>query len=128
MMSTIFLQKMRQSHWLVWVAKIVIGSWNNATTKLKSSVTSRESSISREATRNFQQKQNSAAKDKYFFENPAYAYCSQFCHQSNPVILKTSTLLWIVKEFKNTFGKLAAVVNIGGHSIRVLNEEKVQLN
>ena len=109
---------MRQSHWLLCVAKeLWLVQKNHPTVKLDSSVAAsgmKTYSESRIEFRNLQML-------KKMLENG-----DSYCDHSSPVSWKAWKLPWILQELKkNTLGKLAVTVNAGGHSIRVLNERSV---
>ena len=108
---------MKQSHWLLCVAKNF--DWSKKITPL-SNLTRASLLVEWKLTAK-------AELNCEIYKSLRNCWKSQvsFCHQSSPVCRKAWTLLWISQEFKNTLGKVAVAVNTGGHSIRVLNERSV---
>ena len=97
---------MKQSHWLLFVAKKC--DWSRKITP--------SSRFPRDE--NLERKQNSTAKSTNLEENGGKQ--RQFLSSEQPCKLKKAwSLTWVLQELKNTLRKLAVAINTGGHSIRV---------
>ena len=75
---------------------------------------------------NLQQKQNWTAKSTNLEEN-AWKLKSVFVIRASLWAENIGCFLSLLREFKNTLGKLAVAVNTGGHLIQILTEMSANL-